>query len=412
MKKLLLPILAVLLFSFFAGCPGPDPVDTIDSIRSYGGSIPIGDLVTIYIDSAKSKVKCINNTTDEDSGWLSYTVLPKNDQHNSGFSILKKAVIDETKFVIFAEYPNAAVIYQMFEDGETIGEPVYVVSRSMINKNTFKDKAYNWMKFLIDATDDEESDMNCGFVGFDTDTDGLMYGASYSHNSNINGDINKGLSDINTGGVVSVANMTANAANYSNELWPSGDTSDLADAVSLIGTPSGSIILDFGMNTGGGMGIAIPQSDIELTDVDGTYFAMVYFYEASTDTTSVDPMKIVVSSTGIQVFNYSDSISTGTPVFDENLTKLAEYAGGPDSKPVCTSFADYAGNNSATSTTIQDANNCRGAYLAGSEDAIVNVMFDPNGKFLTFTMFMGSDPDDRSIGFGFGIRDNNYTDPQ
>ena len=82
---------------------------------SYAGSQPVGDFVEVQIDRDNSQVRRINYTNPEDSGWLSYTAVASTDTQAQGFSILNRAEAGNGYYVLFAEFPNAAIVYQIFD---------------------------------------------------------------------------------------------------------------------------------------------------------------------------------------------------------------------------------------------------------------------------------------------------------
>ena len=142
-NSLVLLVLGIIILGAIAlmsSCPTPaEP-----QITHYAGSDPKGDYIEIQINHDEAKVRRINHTTLEDSGWLSYT--PETAM-SSGFSILYRVVTDATHFVLFAEFPQAACIYQAFDNTTpppvTEGNPVYVVYREQVSTSTYYAKAYN-----------------------------------------------------------------------------------------------------------------------------------------------------------------------------------------------------------------------------------------------------------------------------
>lgn len=399
------------LFSFFvciilalsSGC-GDSSDDKSATIITYAGSEPVGDFVVVQIDKTNSKVRRINYTTDpdEDTGWLPYTAVSAADAE--GFSILYRVNVTGG-YVIFAEFPNTAVVYQMFDaSDDPVGWPVYVVYRERVDKSSYYEKAYNWMKFTIDSTP-ADSEMEAGFAAFDTSAEeGLLYGAGYYS-------LDDSINDINDGDVAKISTFVENTELIANTMW-TGTEGDMNTALTLTGTASGTNILDFGPGAGGGMGLAIPQSDVTLATAAGTYFVLVYENDKTADTSTVQPMKVVISGTSpnIEVFQYSDNTSTATPVLSNDLTAIADLTApeSPNGIAIKTQFATASGNAAAASAVVKSAHLCEGSFVAidAGGNYVINLMFDSQGGFCGFSMFDTTGND--IIRFGFGIKDANY----
>jgi hypothetical protein len=216
-----------------------------------------------------------------------------------------------------------------------------------------------------------------------------------------------------------VDTFTYDAETVSNIIWTT--TEGAWDyAITMTGTASGAVILDFGPETGGGMGLAIPQTDLIdnatswWSSASGTYFTMVYEYDLSTLDEEITPMKMVITPGGfIRVFQYEDSTETGTPVFNKELVAFKDFPSGPNAgEPIRLTFQTVSGNVSANATTVQNAHLCKGAFISEDmvEDQIVTSIFDPSGRFFGFTMF-DNEGFDYILRFGFGIKDDNYANP-
>ena len=410
------------------GTDDTDDDDTVVSpvIRSYGGSDPEGDFVVIINDVDNSRVKRIDYTageTEDSVEWYDYTAVEPDDEFASGFSMLNRAEIDSDTFVLFAEFPEVALIYQVFdESGDDIGNPSYVVYREELDKTELYEKAYNWMKFYIDG-DLEDSDMSAGFCGFDAQSEeGLVYGAAYSKRENVfeEGYEGSGVSDINEGDVTKLDDFTYDEETESCIMWGSA-VENWDEAITLTGTDSGSIILDFGPDMGGGMGLAVPQMD-DPADSEwwssgaGTYFAMMYELDKGDGESSVNPMKLVITDTGrVKVYQYNDSIASGTPVFNQQLIAFENFNEGPNDERIEDTFGTVSGNDEAVSSAVNNAHKCRGAFIAHDEedDVIVTALIDPDGRFGGFTLFDDEEEEtDYILRFGFYIRDSGYTDPE
>ena len=374
-----------------------------DEYITYGGSSPVGDYIVIDIDEDNSVLRKTNHTTGDATEWLAYEEVASSETYASGFTLLCKVTLsDTTDYVLFAEYDNAALIYQMM-DGTTDSPkesewPVFVVSQAEVAKSSYYEKSYNWMKFFIDENSNDSS-MNCGFAAFDTEGEnGLMFAAGYNSDDDT-------ISDVNDGDVTQVASFEDDPDSNAKIFYNGAESPE--NAVVLTGTASGTNILDFGPGIGGGSGLMIPQADVSLTDAAGTYFLTSFSEDASGQ--SVDYMKAVISTSGIKVYQYSDDTSTATPQFDAALTKLnnlsaADSPGGAET--VAAQFAAASGLSGAASSSIAAANTCPGTYIAQDSGIVVCIIFEPDANFLGFTL---SDSNDNSIMFGMGIKDSAYT---
>lgn len=409
------------------GCAQEPPADTDDgdtaSYKYYGGSDPEGDYIVVGIDKVNKKVTHKNLTTGDSHGPFAYV---NETTMNFGFSFLKHAELTAAElgepnggFVIFGEYPDAACIYQLFKytdagktNSETIGNPQYAVYRQATDKTEFYAKAYNWMKFFIDdnVTD---SDMETGFAAFDGSAQyGKMYGAGYSHRANLNGYGYHGINNINSDGSTYVSNFTYYSAELANVMW-TGTVGDFSDAISVVGTPSGTYVMDFGPNVGGGMGLVVPQSDISLASVEGVYFVMVYEYNMTNGESGANPMKMVIDGGKLSVYIYDEDTNSAA-VWAEDLIAIAAANSGPTDEPITNSFEIVASNNNAVSLVVQNAHECKGAFISfgtnasGDTNDVATMMFDPQGRFFGFTGFF-KEVDGDVIRFGFGIKDANYS---
>jgi hypothetical protein len=400
---------------FILGCGGGLISVTLNY---YGGSDPEGDLITVIIDQANSKVKHINHTngeTEASQPWYSYSALAITDEHAQGFGILKRVDLETGEFVLFAEFPQAACVYQLFDAaGDPSGNPVYVVYRQQVDKSSYYAKAYNWMSFNIDSTGDQ-SDMTTGFSAFDSSgQQGLLYGASYSKKREAEGAAEGGVEDINSGDTTKVADFTADSETSANILW-TGTVGDMATAISMIGTASGAVILDFGADIGGGMGLAIPQATMSFSQLAGTYFTLVYGFDQGTDEQTISPMKVVVKSDGnLEAYDFNDKTDNpANAVFDQDLTAVGAFVGGPvGGEDISETFQRISGCSGAASSVVQNAYTCNGSFVAQdlANDITVVAQFDSTGRFFGFTMFdNNTGATDYIIRFGLGIKDTGYT---
>lgn len=433
MLKSLIRILAVFTALFFLGACAAAGDNKTDgptggsSLTTYAGSDPKGDYIVVEFDTANSLVRRINITTGETNGWFAYTTLPYTSQYANGFGIVKKAIITNigpmTNFVLFTEFPQAACVYMIMlvSNGvdTVIDNPAYVVYRQTLSGSDLYGKAYNWMKFTIDSIG-SNSDMECGFASYDASANnGRMFGAGYSRKQQTGQDIsNCGFNDIDSGDNMYVTNFTYNSDAVSLTMW-TGSVGDWTRAISMTGTASGAIILDFGTNCGGGSGLAFPQSSLAAnpttwwSTVGGTYFTVIYEYNSSNYQSSVNPIKINVGSGGrVRVYQFADHISD-TPFFDQVMTMMSN--AGTNQSPattntVCQLMTYFSENSNAVSSAVQNAHYALGSYLYASSGIVLYAMFDPEGRFMSFTMYEDMGGGYYTIRFGFGIKDSAYND--
>ncbi|MBN2402654.1 MAG: hypothetical protein JXN64_09655 [Spirochaetes bacterium] len=269
----------------------------------------------------------------------------------------------------------------------------------------YYENAYNWMRFRIEEIPATDSDMEAGFAAFDAaSNEGLLYGAGYYSAGD-------SISDINSSDASKVNSFMYNPELVANTMWQ-GAVGDMNNAVTLTGTATGTNMLDFGPDVGGGgSGLAIPQSDITLAEAAGTYFLLCYENDQTSHSNSVNPMKLVISATGqqIKIFQYSDRTDTGIPGFSDSLTAVADLTA--DESPGGTTaikdqYADISGNADASSAVVRNAHYCLGSFVAQETDQVINIIFDPSGAFCGFTMFDTTGND--IIRFGFGVKDAGY----
>lgn len=432
MKRILLLVLsASVAVAIIASCATSGADSTTSSgggsLTTYAGSDPKGDYIVIEFDTANSLVRRINFTTAETNGWYSYSTLPYTSQYANGFSIVKKAIITNigtsSMFALFSEFPQAACVYLLMLEtngsSTVIENPAYVVYRQPLTGNDLYGKAYNWMKFTIDDLG-SDSDMECGFASYDNSANGgRMYGSGYSRKRQTGQDVsNCGFNDIDETDSVYITNFTYNSSSGSLAMW-TGGVGDWTRAINMTGTPSGTVILDFGTNCGGGSGIAIPQSSLAAnpatwwSTVGGKYFTVIYEYNSMTTVTAINPVKIVVESGGqVKVYQFADHL-TNTPFFNEMMTMISN--AGTNMSPatnytVSQLMTYFSGNSGANSSVVQNAHYGLGAYLFTTNDQTLFTMFDPAGRFMSFTMYDDLGGGNYVIRFGFGIKDSSYND--
>lgn len=410
-KSLIVPVFLFALL-FIAACDDGGGKEK-DKILTFAGSEPVGDFVVIQLNKTDRTVRRVNYTNPSDSGWLTYHSVDATHENAQGFSILKRVDInDEGDYVLFAEFPNTALVYQMFLTSDApSGYPVYVVLRDKVDKAEYSEKAYNWIKMKIGGTADE-AEMEAGFAAFDTyvadsaTEEGLLYGAGFNSESD-------SISDINSGDNAKISEFVENTELVANTMW-TGTVGDMDSAITLTGTGSGTNILDFGPDQGGGMGLVIPQSDVSLADAAGTYFVLCYQSDKTADTETVQPIKVVLSTesgANIRVFEYQANTTVPDDlILTDTLTALASLPAGESpggAIAINEQFEDAAGNDLATSTIVQDAHLCPGVFVATNADWVITVSIDPLGNFFGFTMLDGTGDND-IVRFGFGIKDDGY----
>lgn len=430
MKNIILTLLTFLTITFiiFSGCPTTTETETPPTIVNFAGSDPKGDLVGVEMDKTNKKITLYNYTTGEKKGPFSYSKVTDT-TITGGFNIIYKTIINTAgDYVLFAEFPDAAIVYVLFnKQGEALGNFRYLVKREKIENNKMYAKAYNWMKFKIDEDGSADTDMETGFVGIDTDsTQGLFYGACYSHKAEMfewSGYIN-GIKDINPGDTLKVNSLVYDK--NTNSSYHEAGGSGMGHRLYLTGTPSGSIILDFGIQRGGGGGIAIPQAETENMSnaYYGVYLTFLYEYSYKSgllDQRKIKPIKVLINkdNTGdfVKGFDLTQDIST-TPHFIKYLKSVnsLQASESPGGIKVTDQFATQSGNAGASSDVVKNANRCYGEFINMEGDStyftVNSIIFDPQGRFLSFTGFTNSLPDstsDYEIRFGFAIKDPGYS---
>ena len=418
--------MTMLFISCVAEATPDDNDDDSTRINVYGGSDPKGDYVAVSIDKTNKTVTHYNysKSPTEVNGPFSYT-KETDFCNDTGFSIIYKAVInadatgDEPAYVLFAEFEGAAVIYVLFNSsGETLERPQYAISRQQMSKNNVYETAFNWMKFKIDPNSDTSTDMECGFAAWDAQSNsGRLYGASYSNRAEKEGWCTNGINNINEGGDVSVDGFTYDSSTVSNYVDFGGTGPDYR--LTMVGTPSGATILDFGIKMGGGSGLAIPQSDTEAWNsaYNGTFFIMLYEYDSSTGEHDVKPIKCVLSGTTtgyLEVFDSThDTSVTGDPPMTEGALTPIEDLSAADSpggaEKIIEQFAATSDNASANSNIVKDAHECHGGFLFQEPNGVTFIMCNPDGKFGGFIGFTDHGSSNYSYRFGFTIKDENYS---
>ncbi|MBN2324447.1 MAG: hypothetical protein JXQ30_11985 [Spirochaetes bacterium] len=392
------------------------------SYPSYGGTDPKGDFIVVLMDRDNQQVKKINFTegeTESSQSWYQYTAVSADTEYASGFSIVNRIDIEGGGYVLFAEIPDAACVFQAFDsEGHGDGNPVFLVAREAPAASSFYSRAYNWVKFIIDPTG-TDSDMSCGFAAFDTSGEaGEMYGAAYSRKEEFL-DESDGLSNINPSGDAGIDALTWDSGSGAFCIWE-GATGDWSQAMAVTGTASGALILDWGPGAGGGGALAVPQTSAVDTlstfwpVVDGTYLTMAYGYSFG-EGAEIGPVKVVIMSEGsagaIDVFNYSYRIEGGDSYLYNGPLALTRV----EDEDISISFQDVAGNDLAASTVVQNAHKCQGAFVAYDSDEgyelLIMMAFDPSGRFFGFTMFEWiSSEEQLTVRFGLGVKDANYDD--
>lgn len=373
----------------------------------YGGAEPQGDYVALTIDAANSTITYDNYTTTEHYGPLSFHKVI-DPAVNKGFTNLYEtdAINGDGDFARFIICNGVAIAYVIFNSGGTmIGTPAYAFCRKSVplpdNIDVYKNTAYNWVKFKIGAS---EGDFEAGFAAMDSDTDGTFYGAGYDNQSEIGGDPNHGVHNINEGGNLKLSNFTYDSGIVANYY--------AANTLTLIGTTTHDFILDFGSLKGAGLAIQqAAQADYQ-SSYSGTYFLLTYENDNSPTHGQVfKPLKLVVSAATTQGQGHYQvyDFDTGTQIVEDDVEALETYPSGPNSSPIAPQFKDISTcYSNATSDIVKNAYQCHGAFIGDTNSGsnILCAMFDPAGKYLCFTIFNNQGNGNYNYTFGFGIKDN------
>ncbi len=420
----------------YTGCEQTDPNKPDPVVAIYGGSDPSGHFIEVKIDRTNSTVTKIDHSTSETFGPYPFGI-DQGYKNTTGISIVYNAIIDpsategQPKYVRFVEFKDTALLFVLFDVNEKpLGNPNYAVIKEKVDKSTFYDKAYNWMRFIVDdeSVDDEsvDHDMNTGFAAFDNASgEGLLYGAAYSQRAEHEkwAGYTNGINDINEGDFVKVDSFLYDPLSHSTYFYADSDIWD--NRVSFAGNENGTNIVNFGADQGGGSGLFIPQNyGIKEWNADwnGVYYSVLYNY--TTDSTnsvtnsSIQPIKIKIYSESdnffVEGYDDNESTQTATPLFGP-LMIIPTNDLSSDNSPggiakIVTQFATISNNNTASSNIVKSANNCYGSFVLPEESGITTIIMDPDGRFAGFTGFTIQE-NSVDYRFGFCIKDENYVDP-
>ncbi len=425
MKSLLMVlVVSVVTLLGTAGCgvPADDtPLNGNDTIYEYGGSKPVGDLIVVTINKTQHKVTQINFTEGVTNGPFDYHPMVS---ENGGFSILN--VVDLPSLgtyggtALFAEFPGTAIVYQTFtnidagmSNAAAENLPVYAVFRQPTTAADYYQKSYNWMKFNTD-TGNTNVNMEAGFAAWDDSANnGYLWGAGYSKRRELEG--GSGMNTINEHGT-QLSLFTYDAGTQALVFWDGAPIGDFSNALSLIGTPDGAVILDFGPGKGGGAGLAFPQSSKSVADLNGIYFLINYNCSVSNSESGVGPMKMVIDSGQVRVFQFQDNTGSDLPQWVGELVDIPSFGKGPEwgsGTNLTTSFSNWSDINSAHSSLIKGAWMGEGSFVAtnsiGYSSGTVFLMVDPLVRYIGFSGFF-QEGSDMMIRFGFGLKDTGYSD--
>jgi len=295
--------------------------------------------------------------------------------------------------------------------------PTFAFKRKDVKQSQYYERAFNWLHVKADDGDGEP-DMMCGFAASDSsDNNGRLYGAEYSIHDDASADINPE--------VLGIGDLVQEAESGAFVWWTAPEPHEWADSIVMIGDPTSAAQLIYGENQGGGGAFALPQASSKdfQPAYAGTYAAMLYQYDkgaAPGDEESVETHTIVITAGGgVQVFNFGENTSTGTPLFsDTAMTPVADYY----SESLVNDLNTYSLLNDALDHAnfpgIRNAYLCHGAFIAeGSIDenpATAVIIFDPEGGFAGFHIYdcyESGDGSDDILGFGLAIKDTNFVNP-
>lgn len=396
-------------------------------LKAYGGSDPKGDYILFEVDPGAQQVRYINFSTGTTNGWYDYSPLMASDPLANGFSIIQKATLlsnaYQSLFVLFAEFPKAACIYQLFQVSNgltnTVGNPVYIVYQDQLQKNHLYGRAYNWLKFRA-GSNPTLSDIETGFAAFDNSSkNGKMYGVKYNPRNKKGDDAtNCGVDSIDQKDAMGLDSLVQNTSAGALTHWLGAD-GDWTRSVSLTGSPTGPIVVDFGTNNGGGSGLAIPQTTAvsNISDwwatVSGVYVSFAYEYDSKNNLVSIRPMKVQISTSGmVKLMEYTDHVK-GPSVFSHYVSMMAtdDTSSSPKSDMTIKDLLKQnAKNDLADSEGVKNANLCLGSFIYSAGNTVFNIVFDPAGQYLGYTMYEDKGSKKYTIRFGLGIKDSGYND--
>ena len=361
---------------------------TVASIPDYGGSIPQGDYVTATISGNQVQLKNATLDTEETRTFSDFTT--------TGSSIVKKTESDSSGnfYYMFLVEGQVLSMQKMDSNDDPIGLPLYMFDKSSLSADNLKGRTFNFMEFFADAEASDSAAVEMGFIGFDTDADGRLYGAAFdSDGSSYSITDEDGAPD---SGDEFVLSGTEGQADGSLVLWENG-ADNWAAATTLTGTPSGALVMDHGPDAGGGAGFAFPQvtgtgPDTFWSTVAGDYFLIHY-----DDTNNVEFFKCVVAQTSPGSWpgtvNFY-SVETGNLVSGPVNVIQLESSNRTDVE----TLADF---DAAQSSVVQDAEQGNGLFQEEGEDPDFFISFDPQGNYIGVVDLDGK-------AFAIGVRDRNW----
>jgi hypothetical protein len=382
------------------GCDsGGDGDDgTATSVQDFGGSIPKGDYVTADINDAGTEVTIKNHTTGTEKT-LNFGSLADQGFSGIGSSIVKATQADNDGnhyFMILTE-GQVLALQKVDSDGNPVsGEiPFFMFEKETITAGNLKGKAFNFLEFFADANG--KAAVELGIVGFDTDTEGSLYGAAYDSEDQSMYSITNGDDGIPDTGDEFTLDQTSEQPDGALVLWENG-VDNWQAATTLTGSTAGPVVLDHGPDAGGGAGFAIPQ--VTTTDAD-TFWnkaAGDYFLVRFLDEGGVDYLKLETSQDSpgkwpgnIKIYNLGNPI----PILE---TKIVELSSGTVSD-----IESNATFSNAESTSVQNATQGKGVFEQNSTNPMLHFAFDPKGNYVGVVNVNASEP-----GFGLAIKDPNW----
>jgi hypothetical protein len=379
---------------------------------TYSGADPKGDFIAIEIDGSAQTVTHNNYTTSETNGPYTYSTVTDPTLSGGFTNMFMTEVFNTNMYALFVIVDGVAIIYQLFTNNGTASDftddspyetPGYAFVRlDMDDLSSFKEKSFNWIKFKMDTTN-TEGNFEAGFAAFDSGI-GTAYGAYYNNRAD-EADGSPPYGDYDANGIDDIGPLNLDSFTHD-----ASTMSHSSGNLTFIPNKNGDSVLDFGANEGAGY--AVRQADTKewQSAYNGTYFMMVYHNDSTGAEQSVEPMKLVLSTSTSNSTNgyfraYDHGSSTVTmegefiPV--EDLTG-ANSPGG--TTPIIDQFASTSGIGGATSTEIADANKAHGGFVSQPDsDTVLFGMMDPNGNYLFFTMFMDEGAT-YEYNFGFGVK--------
>jgi hypothetical protein len=348
--------------------------------------MPRGDYVTASIQGTTLTV--VNHSVNEEASLDFSAVDPA---QVGGSSMVYKTVADNEGNYYYLMYIQGEFLGLQKMDGgtdEPTGLPVFMFDKEELTTADLKGRAFNFIQL---TAADAGSAWEAGAVGFDTDSAGTLYGAAAASNGTIYETTN------NEGQRITLDN-TEPYEDGALVMWET-TVGNWSDANTFTGTASGPIVIDFGIDNGGGGGFAMEQADFDnltaaewFDTIAGSYFLIHY----DDSNSGVNYMRLDISQKSDMNGTMDVTSMDGTAVSGSPFTIAPLNATAQSQLNSNASFA------SADSAVVQEAYQAEGVYsIVGSSDFIA---FDPDGNFLGFVG--GGEGED--VHFGFGIKDPNW----